>query len=808
MLKRKSKYNVSYTGAEHLPLPAQEPYYGAQAATRMIGESSKKTLPLVYVQPQQMTLALLARRSSLAKRKSFVLKASPAPASAQPTQSMSAKHLYSLRSSNALGVLDESSRRNSLTASNEARMRDLKLQYKPPKSPEPSVKMVKKYIPTPNGIQIVEFPEPHYKQELARCNSMRSGLSGRTALFRVTRLPSLNSASTKNLPRSVSQRKGPNLYLSSFTNQPIVAEEPDMSESNKDLLPESAFLRLEIERERKVAKALEKRRSEYEQLERLRAENFEKLNQLQQLRSQDHVSMDKRDPAMPQRASMDKRDSAMSQHVPTLTTDPELVMPGYVNEDSPSHFANFSAPADQADEDKEEMPITQLSSAVNDFDLKDAENGQISPQICDSFIGSAYTLDDSSSQSNLIVTSALEVLETCSPNVNSPDARDKDFGIEEVALEQFDSPKLNKKNRASFATMSPPLASASGEKDHLPKFCPIPQVMGESRSTTIAASSIRSTSSLDSKSRPIKSAMRNSKTRYLSGKSASVSPAEQAYISLATAENTRINSKLFTLQLNPDGETGVKSPSPSATSTPQKRLSHTFRKQPSSTMHVEGGTANRTTRPRRHSDIRKSAQAEQSSNVTRKLSARSLRTEPKPIATHSVLSPNYQSPSKQKAAALYAKANMRPLFQFEPSVKRNSSYSRDPDGPEHGRSEPARKPHMISLREQHPKPSFATDSPGISNTRSTMPIFTSSQPSSAKLRLPDSDDDHVYVKSVSKSSRFRDSDEEDRPFMPHSSGLTLRQSLIKPLRDGKGSKGKKKAKPPKNKLIKKIFGRS
>ena len=36
------------------------------------------------------------------------------------------------------------------------------------------VKMVKKYIPTPNGIKIVEVPESNLAQEISRNNSIRS----------------------------------------------------------------------------------------------------------------------------------------------------------------------------------------------------------------------------------------------------------------------------------------------------------------------------------------------------------------------------------------------------------------------------------------------------------------------------------------------------------------------------------------------------------------------------------------------------------------------------------------------------------
>lgn len=838
MFKRRSKYSVSYTGVDHVPLPAQEPNRNATAAARTIGENMRKAQPHLYGPPQDEhahdTASHDPRSSSLLKRNSSLLKKKPATSIPQRASSLSMPSKQDQRRlthshNHGSDIIGESTRLSSLNASNEARIRDLKLKHQPQKAltHEAPVKMIKKYIPTPNGIQVVEVPESSFKQELARSNSMRSGLAVRSGLLsKVPRSPSLNSKSVKQPPL----RRGPGLRLSSFTNEPSIAEEPDFIETREETiqrLKESAFLKSEIEKEKKRSKELEQQRLEFEQLESLRARNNQISKELQEMR--------KKDLEAPIHRELPKKNYSL---------DVSYLKP---NGDTPgSSFPNvkYDYPLlDQAEDgdDEEDVPIVPVPHAVDEVDLKHAkESGSILAHR-DSFVDSSYTIDDLSSQDNPTITSALEVLETYEDhngskllNNSQQKMTDIDFGIEEVGVEQFDSPKLSPSNLSKFEAP----AVENGEKTILPTFDPVPEVIGESGLPTQHAASIRSISSLDSKSKPMKSALKKpGVSKVVSVKQSVVSPAEQAYLSLTTAENTRLNSKLSSLQLNggPEPQPTVKSPPPSGSSTPQKRMSQTLRKQPSiSNTGNNGGMANRVARQRRHSDVPvKTSEVEQGPRSSGGgMSSRNFRTDPKPMAPHPALSPNYQSPSKQKAAALYAKANSRPVSHFEPTLRRKSSFSRESEPGEPVLSEPVPKSQMRSLRSSASKskgtqsmnqfilagvepsnPPPAKAAPQImQGPKPHLPTFVQTQPT-YKLKIVDSDDEGDYVPASSlKPSRFADSDDEGPPPRLGTGQPTLRDAQIKPLRDTKSSKSEqsktapKEEKKKKKRLLKKLFG--
>ena len=93
---------------------------------------------------------------------------------------------------------------------------------------------------------------------------------------------------------------------------------------------------------------------------------------------------------------------------------------------------------------------------------------------------------------------------------------------------------------------------------------------------------------------------------------------------------------------------------------PTKRLSQqTLRKPPPQTQR--GGA-----RPHSMQHIEKQSG----------MSNRSLRPNSavQPIPSHPALQPGYQSPSKLKAEALYAKAQARPHSEFKPSLAKKSSF--------------------------------------------------------------------------------------------------------------------------------------
>lgn len=849
MFKRKSNYGVSYTGVDRVPLPAQEPDSGAQAAARSIGESLKKAQPHVYgaPQPQQPNTAQQPRNSSLLKRSPSIASNKPkatfslSASSRSLAKKVPANQRHSIPVTNRVpnngsGIIGESTRLSSLDG-NEARIRDLKLQHLPqqPVPRQAPVKMIKKYIPTPNGIQIVEVPESSFKQEIARSNSMRSGLSVRSGLLTKTqRAPSLNSASGHRLKLQTHARKGPGLRLSSFTNEPSIAEEPDLLADNREetirRLKEASNLKSEIEREKQRARDLEKQKLEYEQLESLRAQNDKMYRELQTLKEKE--------------LSPPQTSQSVYSESPSGTIDPKLV--NYTEATHPDHFIDFSALADQAEDgdDEADVPIVPVPHAVDEVDLKRALNGYSALGNRDSFVSSAYTLDDVSSQEHPTITSELEVLESYEHGHHDLD-EGRDFGIEEVAVDSFHSPILNKESQPVFDPLSAQLTGETGERTVLPTFDPVPEVIGGTVASLNVASSIRSVSSLDSKSRPIKSAMKNSKVKYTTAKPAVVSPAEQAYLSLTTAENTRLNSKLSASQLNeedskplPTANPTVKSPVPSNTSTPQKRMSQSLRKQPSLTSPSPGGMSTRPVRPRRHSDIPtgKGPESSKNSQYGGGMSSRLFRNEPpKPIAQHPALSPNYESPSKKKAAALYAKANMRPISHFEPSLRRKSSFSRETEDQHENsvlQSPKPTQPHMKSLRTSsnrvptisvvEPTRTIAKSGPSAvaaltpgkvpSSTmkpKETAESFATPAKFTSKILDSDDEDGGVPIRSSARPSRFADSDDEAPSKMQTQ---TLREATIKPVRDSKiptmlrKEEAPKEEKKKKKNRLKKLFG--
>lgn len=875
MFKRKSKNSVAYTRVDHVPLAAQEPSSGATAAARSIGESLKRAYPQVYgqtlLQPDDETPSQQPQSSSLLKPNSSLLfKSELAPQAALRSNSLTEQRTTNLASrllpSNGSGFVGESTRLSALGGANEARLCDLKLQHQPQVSATgQSTKMIKKYIPTPNGIQVVEVPESSYKQELARSNSMRSGSFVRTGLLtrsisRASLLTASGSRTLKPQSQKLPRKSAASLRLSSIVSEPSIAEEPDFAADNEETqrIQESAFLKAEIEKEKQRAHDLEQQRLEYELLESLRANNDRMYRELQTLREKD----------MPEVSPS-----------PSSTVDPSVLTK------SPfltSHFVDFSTvEAEEGDDEEEDVPITSTPHAVDEVDLKRAQIGNSFSANHNSFVEEAYSLSGSSSHDER--PSALEVIDTYTDKNAQKDAfangaltstaleegvtdvilddgkpldninGSKEFCIEDVAAEPFNSPKLNLSQLDSLAV--PSNTDAGLQRAVLPTFDPVPEVI-ESAANTNLALSIRSNLSLDSKSKPIKSAMKKSKANYTSSKKGVANPAEQAYISLTTAENTRLNSKLSASQmsestLNP--LTSAKSTPESAASTLQKRMAQqTLRK-----LANPQGLSNRTNKSKRGSEL---MQADNPGASGGRMSARIFRNEPRAIAPHQASNNQNVSPSRQRAAALYAKAIARPVSTFEPTLRRKSSFSREPGHLDADAADRPAKGHMTTLRvssqkgsndlmgpgaypSQNPASSSQTfgkrdDSQSKSNQTKTSQIkplpqsFVSNDischhdSSSAlsnnvstnrdnstshgefKSKFIKSDGESVAsVGAFCKPSHLEDSDDGTSVTSPPVQQYTLRNSIIQPV-NVKGKSSKKNAKPGKKRksFLKKIFG--
>lgn len=795
MFRRKTRNSTAYTGVGQSSPAAKQPNNNAMAAALTIGHNLKETQPLKYNNTRTPSIqrAPAAPRSqgSLLKRSPSLQSNLPqARATSTPRSSISgtshnplvAKQRgsveYSVDDSFNDSVLEEMGHEADAHYSNRAQMSDLRIHHTPagavPRGSAQSaataattpVKMVKRYVPTANGIQVVEVPEALMKQAIARSNSMRSGML-------ISRLGSLTgqprTGSLYLLARRPKQppAKKQLLRLSSLLQDSSITEDVE-SESRAAAADakiaqdhELAAIKRQIEQERQMARDLEAKRAEYEQLRALRLENERRMGELKVL---------------------EEAERSRSTTPSVMSPPPELNHPETPRRDG------FSTPSKSAGSEslrhvaaanlaavpvtKVDVGITESGTLVSDVGLPQitilSEESDVPikpvPFLVDEV--DEKKLDNAQLPDSMVASEAAARGELVEPDhSNGVD----EFGIEEVPNDT-DSPSLAHHLRPVFDPVVdevPEQPLAKDIDDFSNGVLPRPNV----------AESIQLILSLDSKSKPIKSAMKNSRVSYSALASSDLpaatasNPAHQAYLLLTTAENTRLNSKLSAQQLGDELR-----PSPPKSPIPQKRLSQaTLRKQPS-TSAAPGGLALRSLRPRSTSDV-----MQPSANGG--MSSRTFKTQPQPIAPHPALQPDYQSPSKLKAAELYARANKRPHSQFQP-LQRKSSFSKAgaDDQPPQQRTT---RTTLRSPQPVHPE-----------HGRQTSDVSYNS-------RLADSDAEPVSL-SHKFSSRFADSD-DDLP----ASGVSLSQpaqltpTLRKPAADAKET-----GKPKKKKFLRKLFGKN
>ncbi|GEQ70795.1 hypothetical protein JCM33374_g4474 [Metschnikowia sp. JCM 33374] len=628
MFKRKTRNSTAYTGVG-LPSPsAQAPDNGAMAAALSIGKTLKQTRPEVYGKPNgspsmtrygppKHTSSLLKRNSSF--QNSIESTGSPTPRS-RTGSNLSSRHsmaptfnrqVYNVDDSFNDSFFEEVGHETDAHYSNEARLRDLKLHHQPP-----APKMVKKYIPTPNGITVIEVPEESMKKEIARSNSMRTGLS-------INRAGSLRSGRSHSMTNAAKAKKPNRSRLSSMVNAPRIDEQSELdyqsAQSSRLVSRDSAELDeldRQIEHEKQLAEKLEQKRREYERLKKLRAENERKLRELQKLQeaetssfkdmsstfeedlvspvhNEKEVSSDLHGQSEPQAHPQKSPQVHSQKQQPQPQPQPQQQQPQPQTQSKAVGPNGSQAPhAELSESEEEDVPIAPLPFAVDELDSKkftiaSQPNGEGPRHDSQASIDTAEGVNEfvpqSTSPHDTVVNSygdtfvAPKESDTSAVREDSTD----NFGIEEVPTEAFESPNLASQLRPNFAprrdsgaaeSHTSAVSNISGESSAFPEdssrqgstpfFDPVPEIIGtyerdspKLEATTgttddtlvpppTLAGSIRSFSSLDSKSKPIKSAMKNKRPSYTSTTSAKESPAHQAYLSLTTAENTRLNSKL------------------------------------------------------------------------------------------------------------------------------------------------------------------------------------------------------------------------------------------------------------------------
>lgn len=709
---------------------------------------------------------------------------------------------------------------------NNANMRDLRLshQMSPPpsgngNSGQDSVRMVKKYIPTPNGIKVIEVPETVYKKEMARNNSLRS----------MPRSSSMTSLSQRKLPRTTSLNsvsggnKRPHQRLSSLSrgsNLRTMTEKDETQYNKRDNDSELEKLQQQIDHEKQVSRDLELKRLEYEKIKLDRLENEKKLLLLQKEETKKNadegiIEEDEEEEDEPVPNILLIVDEVENKHLSADKKDSTIEKPslGQINDVSRDEDLNASID-DASIYESEAIPdasIDASSVVVDELEKKNIDGDDGHP--------SGYKNDQGAAELNVInqYTESKELLNRDSiidhPISASADEEDE-FGIEEVPYDDLNEGNLAKQLRPKFDS------HPGDNDDSRPAFDPNPEIINDNEAEEIekpikdglepdldlniqtlripippinngsSSSSVHSTGSFDSnilsreEKRPVKSAMKNSSSFYNSSNNSSVvkNAAQDAYLSLATAENTRLNSKLSSSQLNDkqvqsNGNASqaqhfnYTSAYPENQSAQPKRT--TLRKSPS----VQStGLASRSLRPQSalpETLPHNSYQNSQNSNIgmgNRKLRDRSsVQVSPSrdrtsyvsPISAHPALQPNYQSPSKVRAAELYAKANARPKSSFSPIPKKENSNNM-------ANKQLKNQPHRTTLRD--------ISSPGqgqridkAENNEIHNKEETNSSPlehrKGFKSRLADSDEENENEGrskffSGGFASRFNDSDED------------------------------------------------
>ncbi|KAM3124986.1 hypothetical protein CJJ07_000459 [Candidozyma auris] len=834
--RRRTRNSVAYTGVGY-SASNHHPDNSAMAAALTIGKKSPNQHPQ-KPPPVAHSGSLLKRSPSLQSNSIHSSQHVRRGSSSSDRHSFTPRVEYSIDDSFTDSQLEEMGREADAHYSNRAQLRDLKLSHSPP---QPEVKMVKKYVPTPNGIKVVEVPETTMKQAIARSNSMRTGLSiSRSGSMTGSRNNSLSRAAGGSRSGSLTgapSRRVANKRSSLAVSKIDESAELEQTDTNGDV--SAADLRRQIEEEKQLAIKLEKQREEFEQLKQLRLQNERQRAELQRLQEEEETYS-----RSPSRQASPLPEESATPSIGANINAPHPVKPiGALAESTPLD----EEPPQAQSTDDEEVPIQPVPFAVDEFEQKKV--GKATEQIPtreDEDVTSTYSLDGESMTHAVTAddANADEVIQSyASMEPPSIKPQEDEFGIVEVpnesnspTLAQQMKSKLQESKDDALRLPATDGDSASISESATPKFDPKPEIIDdELRPDTFAhppggiAASIKSGSSSDS--RPIKSAMKNSKSSYSmnNNSNANVSPAQQAYISLTTAENTRLNSKLSSGQLAGNDNLSPQNHHPGPPRSPvnaQKFAATTLRKSAQAPQQHQGGLSERSLRPRTFSD------ASNRQYTGGGMSNRTFKTnQPQGLPPHPYTGPNYQSPAKVKAAELFAKANNRPASVLQP-LKRESSFSKGSDGtkPENGTShQPPQKNgnHRFTLRSesiQQGDIGAAAANTAHTNVQSQANQKASHAPSSSisqsdhsqqhaggfkgfRSRFADSDDEDTSRSGSGGGfrSRFRDSEDHSASAQQASAQETPVTTLREPKVDPAAERKQKK---PKKKFLKKLFGRN
>lgn len=836
--RRKSRLEPTYTGVNHVAPSSASPNSNALAAALTIGKAMKQLSPaqpqssirrsgsIQYITKPLQQPAKPAAKKQAAKRASMssfqpqsprqassgsftssnsrfsLLSSAPTSAQSRPVKEIhnysNNNHLhenrivYDVEDGFDESYLDEITNESFLNHNHE-KMKDLRLSHdvRTQKS-APVVKMVTKYIPTPSGIKTIQVPESSFKEEVARNNSLRT--SGRTSSLRGgvsrsgSRSSSLNSLSApQRTPARTSQPQKHRTVPASPKMAPMTENvELELALAKKDELLEHKLkmeaLDKQIQQEKVMAKQLELKKLEYERLVNERKANESRI-------------YEENTAGVPSNGGTA---NSRTEAFPSTENAQE-----FHNRDGTIDEADYTASAKLNEQvsfinpDTSNLSLLSLDSKGHERsysgDILEGEGHNLAHHLRPTFDSVPEIIEDMKAP----LTHAL--LQGEPDTANFSESTYSDHSIEATESNPEQPPQI---------TVNQVEAT---------------EITGSLQLPNNSNSLIHSGGSFDKKM-PVKSAMKSS-SFYVNGaappnKNATgfpktpTNPAHEVYLSLTTAENTRLNSKLSNTQLDQQVAT-----------TPARRKSQSLRAPQTPQVQQE----QKPDRPVR--SLRPSSFAEMSTK-DQGMSGRSLRTSVhvQPISPHPALQLNYQSPSKAKAAELYAKANARPLSVFK-SVPRQSSFSKDgeekrpqkfsmrdePVGPNRT-AEPVSKPVRTTLRqEQQPvtrKQQVLQSQPQQQQAQQPAQNGTSrvssATPSNSRFRsrFNDSDDEDGGQNGGHFSLRFADSDDESSPIQK----LSQQAAFARPAQDAPTLRAapEEKSSKPKKKFgkLRKLFGKS
>lgn len=907
MFRRKSRsvHNTAYTGVNHTAPPSSQPNNNALAAALTIGQTLKNgdpnqfhgssrsnsiqrsssiqrstSIQNIRVVQNQKSNSLLKRSPSMGPgAKTSKLRADSnqfrnfSSSSQSDSRSINLRTTYDIDDSISESYLDEITEETTKHYNNHETVRDLKLSHTngspnllAPKrhsfaNPRltPAVKMVKKYIPTPNGIKIIEVPEENLKREISRNNSIRSGAN-------IPRSGSLTSVS--GVTRTA--RRQPSSRLSSIIRSPQLAPMAE-NEPSRSFIPEKSPEQLEYEllekkiaEEKEMQRKLELKRKEYEDLKK-------KRNTYQSNPVDDSFSDIKSESTVVHDSSVMNGLGINSTHLDDINDNdlnPKNIEKPILNDLSTLETVdndndNFISPStSKEDEDSDfDVGINAHGVVVDEFEEK-----EINDSIPDMSINPSKIVVDEA-DGKMLKTNHQDVDDTNTTTSTvtgiTRDAEEDEFGIEEGEFDADDTPVLPK--GPTFDTV--PSIINDGILDSDDQYLKAPQTINGGSS----ASSITSEESpTRAAKKPMKSAMKNSTSFYNSPQNvAKNNAAHDVYLSLATAENTRLNSKLSSTQLdevpNPIYSANHHYPTNAGSTTPvSKRMSTNTLRKPSQQTSNSPGLV-KSLRPQ---SMQYDSKPQKDAGYTsmqagqkERLSNRSLRDRSsvyvQPIAPHPALQPNYQSLSKARASELYAKANSRPHSTF--NLERKSSFSNEhvvneprmrfsmreaiqpsPAGPQPVGQQQQHQQHQQQQHQHHQHHQQQTQAPQQQYRQhqqpapraqpqtqparsSRVPVPTTPTKAQPTSRLADSEDEIMSPDSGVFSSRLIDSDDESsKPFDSDLLPYSHPQSQYRQFRDSKQiltlrdptpkvstqKQEKTKEKKKFSGRLKKIFGRS